>query len=581
MFLEVLDNSTINDSNVVNSTQDSSVESIEIPGTDDELEQSGAAHEISHPDESHEEGRSFIDESAQESRVESDISNAAAAIDDDSDESTSEDQMGISKHKKILNQIVDSDSEEEEHPVSEHEQSQSENSEGEEEEEESDNEKSFPKPVLIKEEAVSFKQNEESGDSESSEEEVIVKKRLSIAQKRQSIAHKRRSLLPGLVDPDTSDEEEAVVERRRTLYKEQPEGDLEDPVEDQAYSRATRRSIFGAPTIKEEAVSFDKVDPDESNSEDDIIISDSEDETAEKENFNKRTSQLSSTLRSPLKDETNSLNSSREASAMNVSPVNSSAAGSSRDASRSVVSPTESPNDSSLKPVRVSRAVYEEACRMRDSISNKMKSADRSDLYAALPDKGAKLKSTLAKMKEELDKKNAEIKNMVIDEEDSISNRIKRSMHEESSLVDIDESNHDMSGAAALPTKPTNYLNADDVKPKYVGKVGMKNFLNAKSLTVEALQAMHKTLDDRPADDALADPPKYLKVDLMKHQLHAIEFMMWRESQKPRGGILADDMVRNKSLKKFIKNFINSSLFLGSRQDTYSNRSRLKTTTAF
>lgn len=522
-----IEESALNDSNVVNSTKNSSVESIEIAATDDESETT---------------------------------------------DSSDEEQIG-KKHKKIISRLVDSDSsdeEQEKHPVSDHEHYLSDNQHQEDEEElsesdhadsegeedpEIDNEnKPPPKGVLIEDEAESSNHDEESSDSESSNEEVVAKKRLSIAQKRQSFAHKRRSMGAGLIDPDTSDEEEEVVQRRQTLYQEQPEGDIEDPVEDQAFSRATRRSIFGAPTIKEEAVSFNKAELDESDSEGDIIVSDSEDD---KENSNtKRTSQLSSTLRSPLKDETNSLNSSREESAMNVSPVNSSVAmhtspenssavGSSRDASSAFASPTESPNvseQSGSKFVKVSRAAYEEACRDRDSITNKLKLVDNKAFLAQLPDKGAKLLDNAVQLKEELKKICAKIKNMVIDDEDSISNRIKRSMHEDSSL-NIDDSNHDISGAAALPTKPTNYLNAEDVQPKFVGKVGMKNFLNAKALTVETLQTMHKTLDDRPADDALAEPPKYLKIELMKHQLHALSFMMWRESQKPRGGILADDMV--------------------------------------
>lgn len=89
-----------------------------------------------------------------------------------------------------------------------------------------------------------------------------------------------------------------------------------------------------------------------------------------------------------------------------------------------------------------------------------------------------------------------------------------------------------------------NFLGAEDVQPKFTGKIGLKNFEQQKALTVEKLQDIHNSLDQRPADDVLETPPKYLKIDLMKHQLHALAFMMWRETQKPRGGILADDMVR-------------------------------------
>lgn len=46
----------------------------------------------------------------------------------------------------------------------------------------------------------------------------------------------------------------------------------------------------------------------------------------------------------------------------------------------------------------------------------------------------------------------------------------------------------------------------------------------------------------------LAEQPRSVKVPLMKHQRHALAWMNWRERQKPRGGILADDMGLGKYL---------------------------------
>lgn len=68
----------------------------------------------------------------------------------------------------------------------------------------------------------------------------------------------------------------------------------------------------------------------------------------------------------------------------------------------------------------------------------------------------------------------------------------------------------------------------------------MKNFEEQKALTIERLHDIHETMNQRPGEDVLETPPKYLKVELMRHQLHALAFMIWREKQRPRGGILGN-----------------------------------------
>lgn len=45
-------------------------------------------------------------------------------------------------------------------------------------------------------------------------------------------------------------------------------------------------------------------------------------------------------------------------------------------------------------------------------------------------------------------------------------------------------------------------------------------------------------LASRPSEDTLADNPSEIKVSLMKHQRSGLMFLLWREEQIPRGGIL-------------------------------------------
>lgn len=70
----------------------------------------------------------------------------------------------------------------------------------------------------------------------------------------------------------------------------------------------------------------------------------------------------------------------------------------------------------------------------------------------------------------------------------------------------------------------------------------------SKSFTVGNLKDIQNQLDARPNEDVLDDAPDFLNVTLMRHQLHALKFMRWREDQKMKGGILADDMGLGKTL---------------------------------
>lgn len=55
---------------------------------------------------------------------------------------------------------------------------------------------------------------------------------------------------------------------------------------------------------------------------------------------------------------------------------------------------------------------------------------------------------------------------------------------------------------------------------------------------MDALKTLHKSLETCPSADSVAQDPEALLVELMPHQKHALLWLLWREKQKPSGGIL-------------------------------------------
>ncbi|XP_053995796.1 transcription termination factor 2-like [Hylaeus anthracinus] len=95
----------------------------------------------------------------------------------------------------------------------------------------------------------------------------------------------------------------------------------------------------------------------------------------------------------------------------------------------------------------------------------------------------------------------------------------------------------------SIPTKLRQSLEMNEL-----GARAQATLNKELALTIDRIQDLHGSLLDRPTEEQKADDPPGLKVRLMPHQQHALAWLMWREQQRPPGGVLADDMGLGKTL---------------------------------
>eukprot|EP00112_Aurelia_sp_Birch-Aquarium-sp1_P013546 Seg2877.2 transcript_id=Seg2877.2/GoldUCD/mRNA.D3Y31 product="Transcription termination factor 2" protein_id=Seg2877.2/GoldUCD/D3Y31 len=67
-------------------------------------------------------------------------------------------------------------------------------------------------------------------------------------------------------------------------------------------------------------------------------------------------------------------------------------------------------------------------------------------------------------------------------------------------------------------------------------------------VTKDAIETLHRSLETCPTASTECHDPDGLYVTLMPHQRHGLAWLLWREKQRPSGGILADDMGLGKTL---------------------------------
>ncbi|XP_014476224.1 PREDICTED: transcription termination factor 2-like, partial [Dinoponera quadriceps] len=162
-----------------------------------------------------------------------------------------------------------------------------------------------------------------------------------------------------------------------------------------------------------------------------------------------------------------------------------------------------------------------------------------------LEDKGEKLRESKRECEEEIELLKLELKNTPLVQNSDIKKTIVKN---EPLLFFKDDSSSDRTYHSYLDVDDIQMKPSTSTELKELDKMAQETMNKELALTVERLQDLHGSLVARPSDDEKAEDPRGLKVPLMPHQQHALAWLLWREQQRPSGGVLADDMGLGKTL---------------------------------
>uniref|UniRef100_A0A7N8WW11 Transcription termination factor 2 n=1 Tax=Mastacembelus armatus TaxID=205130 RepID=A0A7N8WW11_9TELE len=174
---------------------------------------------------------------------------------------------------------------------------------------------------------------------------------------------------------------------------------------------------------------------------------------------------------------------------------------------------------------------------------------------AALPDKGERLKTQVKELEEALDSLSL---SGASQPGDSFHYTIMNPFSRQHGTILLPSppapgpSQHQASGSSMGLHLSQGYTQmygaSSEFQPFYGGRMTDDRLLAVKNATCEAIDHLHKSLESCPSPEADTADPKGIKVPLLAHQRRALAWLLWREAQKPCGGILADDMGLGKTL---------------------------------
>uniref|UniRef100_A0A8C3VM94 Transcription termination factor 2 n=1 Tax=Catagonus wagneri TaxID=51154 RepID=A0A8C3VM94_9CETA len=170
----------------------------------------------------------------------------------------------------------------------------------------------------------------------------------------------------------------------------------------------------------------------------------------------------------------------------------------------------------------------------------------------ALPDKGQKLFKQIQELEEALgalalspEQDTNEKSNIQVPQERDSTKMSSEPLH----LVPPKPlQGQDLRPLASLGLKAAHQETAAGSSQCRGGSASQDRLHSVWKVTREAIDELHRSLESRPDETAVAEDPAGLKVPLLLHQKQALAWLLWRENQKPRGGILADDMGLGKTL---------------------------------
>ncbi|XP_043477249.1 transcription termination factor 2 [Leptopilina heterotoma] len=168
-----------------------------------------------------------------------------------------------------------------------------------------------------------------------------------------------------------------------------------------------------------------------------------------------------------------------------------------------------------------------------------------------LPDRGEKLRLSIETLQEKIQNVSLELESYP-KLDDSVLSAISIKDESSTSIKDIRASSQE---PEIIP-----------LGGKKMGEMAMATFERQQALTVERIEHLQQSLNRCPEENEEAENPRGLKTQLMPHQKHALAWMLWREKERPPGGLLADDMGLGKTLTMI-------SLVVATKDETYSDYS--------